>query len=103
MYSAGCHGPMQRLRNWKQQCFRKNYRGAQKRHYRPPVGDVVHFTRLSTSAKALRLFFFNWWLKCKDERINLGLLRTLKNRSDKATMDSFRNLIPKNDHVKNKD
>lgn len=53
--------------------------------------------------KSMKAAFSNWWLKCKDERINLGLLRTLRNRSDKATKDCFRNLIPKNDHVKNKD
>ena len=35
--------------------------------------------------------------------INLGLIRTLRNRSDKTTKDRFRKLIPKNDHVKNKD
>ena len=27
----------------------------------------------------------------------------MRNRSDKATKDKFRKLIPKNDHVKNKD
>ena len=53
--------------------------------------------------KSMKAAFSNWWLKCKDERINLGLLRTLRNRCDKATKDRFRNLIPKNDHVKNKD
>ena len=53
--------------------------------------------------KSMKVAFSNWWLKCKDERINLGLLRTLRNRSDMATKDSFRSLFPKNDHVKNKD
>ena len=53
--------------------------------------------------KSMKAAFSNWWLKCKDERINLGLLRTVRNRSDKATKDCFRKLIPKNDHVKNKD
>ena len=53
--------------------------------------------------KSMKVAFSNWWLKCKDERINLGLLRTLTNRSNKATKDRFRNLIPKNNHVKNKD
>lgn len=53
--------------------------------------------------KSIKAAFSNWWLICKDDRINLGLLRTLRNRFDKATMDSFRNLIPKNDHVKNND
>jgi len=31
------------------------------------------------------------------------LIRTLRNRSNKETKDVFRKLIPKNDHVKNKD
>ena len=53
--------------------------------------------------KSMKAAFSNWWLKCKDERINLGILRTLRNRSDKVTNDRFRKLIPKNDHVKNKD
>jgi hypothetical protein len=33
----------------------------------------------------------------------LTAIRTLRNRSDKATKDKFRKLIPRNDHVKNKD
>ena len=53
--------------------------------------------------KSMKAAFSNWWLKCRDERINLALIRTLRNRSDKATKDVFRKLIPKNDHVKNKD
>ena len=53
--------------------------------------------------KSMKAAFSNRWLKCKDERINLDVLRTLRNRSDKVTNDRFRKLIPKNDHVKNKD
>ena len=53
--------------------------------------------------KSIKAAFSNWWLKCKSERINLAVLRTLRNRSDKATKDQFRKLIPKSDHVKNKD
>lgn len=53
--------------------------------------------------KSIKAAFSNWWLKCKGERINLGLIRTLRNRSEKTTMDRFRKLLPKNDHVKNKD
>ena len=34
-------------------------------------------------SKSIKAAFSNCWLKCKDERINLGLLRTLRNRSDK--------------------
>ncbi|KAJ7383334.1 hypothetical protein OS493_028882 [Desmophyllum pertusum] len=53
--------------------------------------------------KSMKAAFSNWWLKCKGERINLALIRTLRNRSNKETKDAFRKLIPKNDHVKNKD
>ena len=53
--------------------------------------------------KSLKASFSNWWLKCEDERANLGLLRTLRNRSDAKTKEMFRRLIPKNDFVKNKD
>lgn len=53
--------------------------------------------------KSMKAAFSNWWLKYKEERINLGFLRTLRNRSGNATKDRFRKLIPKNDHVKNKD
>ena len=51
----------------------------------------------------MKAAFANWWLKCKGERINFGFLRTLRNRSGNTTRDRFRKLIPKNDHVKNKD
>ena len=53
--------------------------------------------------KSMKVAFSNWWLRCKGERINLALVRTLRNRSNKETKDTFRKLIPKNDHVKNKD
>ena len=53
--------------------------------------------------KSIKSAFSNWWLKCRGEQINLALLRTLRNRSDRATKDKFKRLIPKNDHVKNKD
>ncbi|KXJ08282.1 hypothetical protein AC249_AIPGENE22231 [Exaiptasia diaphana] len=53
--------------------------------------------------KSMKAAFSNWWLTCEGERINLALLRTLRNRSSKETKGLFRKLIPKNDHVKNKD
>ena len=53
--------------------------------------------------KSMKAAFSNWWLRCKGERINLALVRTLRNHSNKETKDTFRKLIPKNDHVKNKD
>ena len=53
--------------------------------------------------KSLKVSFSNWWLKCGDERSNLSQLRSLRNRSDNTTKEKFRKLLPKNDHVKNKD
>lgn len=53
--------------------------------------------------KSMKASFSNWWLKCGNERCNLSQLRTLRNRSDNITKETFRKLIPKNDHVKNKD
>ena len=53
--------------------------------------------------KSMRAAFSNWWLKYNGERINLALIRTLRNRSNKETKATFRKLIPRNDHVKNKD
>lgn len=53
--------------------------------------------------KSLKGSFSNWWLKYGDERSNLAQLRTLQNRSDNTTKEKFRKLLPKNDHVKNKD
>ena len=53
--------------------------------------------------KSIKSAFSNWWLKSRGEQINLALLRTLRNCSNRATKDKFKRLIPKNDHVKNKD
>lgn len=53
--------------------------------------------------KSLKASFSNWWLKLCNERGNLGLLRTLRNRAGSATMTTMRKLVPRNDHVKNKD
>ena len=53
--------------------------------------------------KSMEATFSNWWMKYDGEPIHLVLIRTLRNRSNKETKDTFRKLIPKNDHVKNKD
>ena len=45
--------------------------------------------------KSIKSAFSNWWLKCRGEQINLALVRTLRNRSDRATKDKFKRLIPK--------
>jgi len=33
--------------------------------------------------KSMKAAFENWWLKCKSESINLALIQTLRNRSNK--------------------
>ena len=53
--------------------------------------------------KSMKAAFSNWRLKYNGERINLALIRTLRNRSNKETKATLRKLTPKNDHVKNKD
>ena len=53
--------------------------------------------------KSLKASFTNWWLKLDSERGNIGLLRTLRKRSDVNTKEQVRRLIKRNDHVKNKD
>ena len=57
----------------------------------------------SHECKNLMAAFLYWWLKCGDERSNLSRLRTLRNRSKNTTQEKFRELVPKNDHFKNKD
>lgn len=68
--------------------------------------EISLFTVLPDSVhvgKSLKASFSNWWLKLNNERSNIGLLRTLRNRSTFDTMSKVRKLIPRNDHVKNKD
>ena len=52
--------------------------------------------------KSLKASFANWCLTLNNERANLGLLFTLRNRSEKETKNQMQTLVPKNDHVKNK-
>ena len=59
--------------------------------------DCVHV------GKSLKSSFSNWWLKLNNECSNISLLRTLRNRSSFSTMSKMKKLIPRNDHVKNKD
>ena len=59
--------------------------------------DCVHV------GKSLKSSFSNWWLKLNIERSNISLLPSLLNRSSFRTMSKMKKLIPRNDHVKNKD
>ena len=69
----------------------------------PELGFLSVLPDCPHVGKSMKAAFSNWWLKCKGERINLALIRTSRNRSNKETRDTFRKLIHKNDHVKNKD
>ena len=62
-----------------------------------PLPDPPHV------GKSMKASFSNWYLKLGSERGNLCILNTLRNRSDQETMATMRQLIPNNDHVRNKD
>lgn len=53
--------------------------------------------------ESLKASFANWFLKLGNERGNLAILRTLRNKSDPTTKKTMRKLIPKNDYVRNND
>ena len=53
--------------------------------------------------KCLKGSFANWFLQLENERGNLALIATLRNRSDPRTKITLKGYLPKNDDVKNKD
>ena len=61
------------------------------------IPDVPHV------GKTLKAGFSNWYLKVGNERSNLAVIRSLRNRSTDNTKQAVRNLIPRNDHVRNRD
>ncbi len=62
-----------------------------------PLPDCPHV------GKSLKASYSNWFLKLGNERGNLAILRTLRNKSDPATKKIMRKLLPKNDYVRSKD
>lgn len=62
-----------------------------------PLPDCPHV------GKSLKASFANWYLKLGNERGNLAILRTLRNKADPSTKAKMRKLVPKNDYVRNKD
>ena len=62
-----------------------------------PLPDPPHL------GKSLKASFSNWLLQFTDERGCLSLLHTLRNKSGEEEMKVMKNLITKNDYVKNKD
>ena len=61
------------------------------------IPDVPHV------GKSLKAGFSKWYLKVGNERSNLAVIRSLRNRSTDNTKQAVRNLIPRNDHVRNRD
>ena len=64
---------------------------------------LVSLPDCSHVGKSLKGSFSNWFLKPGDERGNLAILRTLRNKSDVSTKKVMRKHLPKNDYVRNKD
>ena len=62
-----------------------------------PLSDCPHV------GKSFKASFANWFLKPGNERGNLTILRTLRNKSEPLTKSAVRKHIPKNDYVRNKD
>ena len=62
-----------------------------------PLPDCPHV------GKSFKVSFANWYLKLGNERGNLTILRTLRNKSDPSTKAEMRKLVPKNHYVRNKD
>ena len=64
---------------------------------------VLHVPDCPDVGKTIKGSYSNWVLKLCNERRNLGILRTLRNRSSATIMAQIRKLLARNDHVKNKD
>ena len=62
-----------------------------------PLPDSVHV------GKSLKASFANWYLKLSNERGNLSMLKTLRNKADPIVRKEMRKFLPRNDHVRNKD
>ena len=62
-----------------------------------PLPDSVHV------GKSLKASFANWYLKLSNERGNLSMLKTLRNKADPVVRKEMRKFLPRNDHVRNKD
>ena len=63
---------------------------------------VLHVPDYPDVGKTIKGSYSNWVLKLCNERRNLGILRTLRNRSSATIMAQIRKLLARNDHVKNK-
>ena len=62
-----------------------------------PIPDSVHV------GKSLKAGFANWYLKLQNERGNLAILKTLRNKASLEVRKTMRKFLPRNDHVRNKD
>ena len=61
------------------------------------IPDVPHV------GKSLKAGFSNWFLKIGEERSSLAVIRCMRGRSSSDVKQRMRKLIPKNDHVRNRD
>ncbi|CAB3990306.1 Hypothetical predicted protein [Paramuricea clavata] len=61
------------------------------------IPDVPHV------GKSLKAGFSNWFLKIGKERSNLAVIRSMRSRSSSNVKKVMTKLIPKNDHVRNRD
>ena len=62
-----------------------------------PLPDSVHVN------ESLKAGFANWYLKLENERVNLAIFKTLRNKASLEVRKTMRKLLPRNDHVPSKD
>ena len=64
--------------------------------YKCSLPDCVHV------AKACKGSFSNWYLQFGQERGNLSLFYTLRNKADPIVKGDFKKYLPSNDYVRNR-
>lgn len=69
----------------------------------PRAPFVIHDTRSASWRKKLESWIFQWYLKLGKERLNLAVIRSLRNRSTENVKQAVRKLVSKNDHVRKRD
>ena len=83
---------------------RRLWRRKQRRCFHwPRAPFVIHDTRSASWRKKLESWIFQWYLKLGKERLNLAVIRSLRNKSTESVKQAVRKLVSKNDHVRKRD
>ena len=61
------------------------------------ISDAPHI------GKSLNAEFSNWYLKLGNERLNIAIIRSLRNKSTSKVQREIRKYLPINNYVRNRD